>query len=298
MNGTNPAEQDRRGDRAPQPARSIPAYYNGEYYPLGKITIPVLDHGFLFADGVYELIPVYRKRPRCLDDHLQRLGNSLAAIHIEGAPEEPVWREVCSRLVEQGPDECFVYLQVTRGVIPEGAPFRKQFLDGPPTVFAMAQSLPKRPDSIHAITREDERWGRCHIKSLMLLETVLATQAAVDRQAGEAILHRGEEVMEGATSNVFAVTGGRVRTPRLSPRILPGVTRKLVLRLMRENGMECREGRLSVSELRRAEEIWVTGSTRGVMPVVELDEVPVNDRTVGPVTQQVRGWYREYCKAL
>ncbi len=276
---------------------SIPAYYNGEYRPLEGLTIPIMDHGFLFADGVYELMPVYSKRPRCLDDHLERLKNSLAAVHINNAPEESTWREICARLIEQSPDECFVYFQVTRGVIPDGAPFRKQFLDGSPTVFAMAQPLPARPDSISAITREDQRWGRCHIKSLMLLETVFATQAAVDQEAGEAILHRGEEVMEGATSNVFAVVDGQVRTPALSPRILPGVTRKLTLKLMRENGMEYQEGLLRVDELRRAEEVWVTGSTRGVMPVVELDGSPVGDGAIGPVTQRVRNWYREFCNA-
>ena len=276
---------------------SIPAYYNGEYRPLEGLTIPIMDHGFLFADGVYELMPVYCKRPRCLDDHLERLKNSLAAVHINNAPEESTWREICARLIEQSPDECFVYFQVTRGVIPDGAPFRKQFLDGSPTVFAMAQPLPARPDSISAITREDQRWGRCHIKSLMLLETVFATQAAVDQQAGEAILHRGEEVMEGATSNVFAVVDGQVRTPALSPRILPGVTRKLTLKLMRENRMEYQEGLLRVDELRRAEEVWVTGSTRGVMPVVELDGSPVGDGAIGSVTQRVRNWYSEFCNA-
>ena len=276
---------------------SIPAYYNGEYRPLEGLTIPIMDHGFLFADGVYELMPVYCKRPRCLDDHLERLKNSLAAVHINNAPEESTWREISARLIEQSPDECFVYFQVTRGIIPDGAPFRKQFLDGSPTVFAMAQPLPARPDSISAITREDQRWGRCHIKSLMLLETVFATQAAVDQQAGEAILHRGEEVMEGATSNVFAVVDGQVRTPALSPRILPGVTRKLTLKLMRENGMEYQEGLLRVDELRCAEEIWVTGSTRGVMPVVELDGNPVGDGAIGPVTQRVRNWYSEFCNA-
>ena len=276
---------------------STPAYYNGEYRPLEGLTVPIMDHGFLFADGIYELIPVYCKRPRCLDDHLERLKNSLAAIHISGVPEESTWREICTRLIEQSADECFVYFQITRGVIPDGAPFRKQFLDGPPTIFAMAQPLPARPDSISAITREDQRWGRCHIKSIMLLETVLATQGAVDQQAGEAILHRGEEVMEGATSNVFAVVDGQVRTPALSPRILPGVTRKLVLKLMRENGMEYQEGLLRVDELRRAEEVWVTGSTRGVMPVVELDGSPVGDGAIGPVTQRARNWYSEFCNA-
>ena len=276
---------------------SIPAYYNGEYRPLEGLTVPIMDHGFLFADGVYELIPVYCKRPRCLDDHLERLKNSLAAIHINDTPEESTWREICTRLIEQSADECFVYFQVTRGVIPDGAPFRKQFLDGPPTIFAMAQPLPARPDSISAITREDQRWGRCHIKSIMLLETVLATQGAVDQRAGEAILHRGEEVMEGATSNVFAVVDGQVRTPALSPRILPGVTRKLVLKLMRENRMEHQEGLLHIDELRRAEEVWVTGSTRGVMPVIELDDSPVGDGAIGPVTQRVRNWYSEFCNA-
>lgn len=276
---------------------SIPAYYNGEYRPLEELALPIMDHGFLFADGVYELIPVHGKRPRCLDDHLERLKNSLAAIHINNAPEESTWREICTRLIEQSPDECFVYFQVTRGVIPDGAPFRKQFLDGSPTVFAMAQPLPTSPESISAITREDRRWARCHIKSIMLLETVLATQAAVDRQAGEAILHRGEEVMEGATSNVFAVVDGQVRTPALSPRILPGVTRKLVLHLMRENRMEYQEDLLRVDELRRAGEVWVTGSTRGVMPVVELDGSPVGDGAIGPVTQRVRDWYSEFCNA-
>lgn len=276
---------------------SIPAYYNGEYRPLEGLTVPIMDHGFLFADGIYELIPVYCKRPRCLDDHLERLKNSLAAIHIDNAPEESTWREICTRLIEQSADECFVYFQVTRGIIPDGATFRKQFLNGPPTIFAMAQPLPARPDSISAITREDQRWGRCHIKSIMLLETVLATQGAVDQQAGEAILHRGEEVMEGATSNVFAVVDGQVRTPALSPRILPGVTRKLVLKLMRENGMEYQEGLLRVDELRRAEEVWVTGSTRGVMPVVELDGSPVGDGVIGPVAQRARNWYSEFCNA-
>ncbi len=276
---------------------SIPAYYNGEYRPLEGLTIPVMDHGFLFADGVYELIPVHCRRPRCLDDHLKRLESSLAAIHLHNVPEESTWREICGRLIEQSPDECFVYIQVTRGVIPDGEAFRKHFLDGRPTVFAMAQPLPTRPGPISAITCEDQRWGRCHIKSLMLLETVLATQAAIDRQAGEALLYRGEEVMEGATSNIFAVVDGQVRTPALSPRILPGITRKLVLELMRENGVECQEGLLRVDELRRAEEIWITGSTRGVVPVIELDGQPVGHPAAGPVTQRVRTWYNEFCTA-
>ena len=277
---------------------SHPAYYNGTYRPLEGLTVPAMDHGFLFADGIYELIPVYRKRPRCLEDHLERLRNSLDAVGIEGAPDADEWREICARLVaENDAEDCFVYFQVTRGVIPDGAPFRKQFLDGPPTVFAMSQPLPPMPDSITAITREDQRWGRCHIKSIMLLETVLATQSAVDRQAGEAILHRGERLMEGATSNVFALVDGMARTPELSPQILPGVTRKLVLRLMDEHGIAYQEGPLTLAELRRAEEVWVTGSTRGVMPVAAIDGAPVGAGAPGPFARRLRALYQGYCNA-
>ena len=277
---------------------SFPAYYNGEYRPLDGLTVPVLDHGFLFADGVYELIPVYHGCPRCLDDHLQRLQNSLAAIGIENTPNASGWRCICVRLVEQMAGDCFVYFQATRGVIPDGAPFRKQFLNGHPTIFAMAQPLPDAPDSIRAITREDQRWGRCHIKSVMLLETVLANQDAIDKKAGEAILHRGDQVMEGATSNIFAVVNDTVRTPPLIPHILPGVTRKLTLRLMRENGMRYQEETLNVGDLKKAEEIWVTSSTRGVMPVVALDDIPVGDGNAGPITRRVRALYQSYCAKL
>lgn len=275
-----------------------PAYYNGTYRPLEGLTVPIMDHGFLFADGIYELIPVHHQRPRCLDDHLQRLRDSLDAIGLAGAPEADEWREICARLAApHADDDCFVYVQVTRGVIPDGAPFRKQFLDGPPTVFAMSQPLPPLPDSIAAITREDQRWGRCHIKSIMLLETVLATQSAVDRQAGEAILHRGDLLMEGATSNVFALVDGMARTPELSPQILPGVTRKLALRLMDEHGIAYQEGPLTLAELRRAEEVWITGSTRGIMPVVALDGNPVGAGAPGPLARRLRNLYRDYCNA-
>lgn len=280
-------------------AADRPAYFNGEHRGLAGLRVPALDHGFLFADGVYELIPVFGRRPRCLDYHLERLADSLAAIGIKGAPDAAGWRAAVAELSARTPEERhFVYLQATRGAIPPGAPFRKQFLDGPPTVFGMTQPLPAPPASIRAVTRRDRRWGRCHIKSLMLLETVLATQAAAEQDAGEAVLHRGGRVTEGATSNVFAVAGGAVRTPPLSRRILPGVTRRLLLELLRADGVEVREEPLPLADLLEAEEVWVTGSTRGVLAVTELDGRPVGAGKVGPAARAARERYEAYCAAL
>ena len=275
-----------------------PAYLNGSYHSLEGLTVSVMDHGFLFGDGIYELIPVYNRRPRCFDDHMERMARSLEAIGIEGAPAADPWQNICQQLIEQTEDsDCYLYLQVTRGTIPEGEPFRKQFLDVSPTVFAMTQPLPGPPDSLTAITREDQRWGRCHIKSTMLIETILSLQGAADHQADEAILLRDGEVMEGATSNVFAVVDGEVRTPALSPRILPGVTRKLILHLLHQHRKDCREERLSEAELRSASELWISSSTRGAMPVVQLDGQPVGTGLVGPVAGRLRDWYWEYCRS-
>ena len=279
-------------------AADRPAYFNGEHRGLAGLRVPALDHGFLFADGVYELIPVFARRARCLDYHLERLAHSLDAIGIKGAPDAAAWRATVAELSARTPEaQHFVYLQVTRGAIPPGAPFRKQFLDAPPTVFGMTQPLPAPPASIRAITRRDRRWGRCHIKSLMLLETVLATQAAADRDAGEAILHRRGRVTEGATSNVFAVVGGALRTPPLSRRILAGVTRRLLLELLRADGIEVREEPLTTAELAAAEELWVTGSTRGVLAVTALDGRPVGAGEVGPAARAARARYEAYCAA-
>lgn len=279
-------------------AADRPAYFNGEHRGLAGLRVPALDHGFLFADGVYELIPVFARRARCLDYHLERLAHSLDAIGLAGAPDAAAWRAVIAELSARTPEaQHFVYLQVTRGAIPPGAPFRKQFLDGPPTVFGMTQPLPEPPASIRAITRRDRRWGRCHIKSLMLLETVLATQAAADQDAGEAILHRGGRVTEGATSNVFAVIDGALRTPPLSRRILYGVTRRLLLELLRADGVEVHEEPLTTAELTAAEELWVTGSTRGVLAVTELDGRPVGAGEVGAVARAARARYEAYCAA-
>jgi len=272
---------------------TTPAYLNGDYRPLEELAIPVMDRGFLFSDGVYEMIPIHQGRPRCLADHLTRLRNSLAAIQIQ---EPSDWDEIVGRLIEASPDpDCLVYLQVTRGVMPSDAPFVKHYCDTTPTVFGMVKAMGEPPDSTHAITREDRRWGRCFIKSTMLLDTVMATQSAREQNAGEAILHRNGNITEGATSNVFAVVEGMIRTPELGPTILPGVTRKLALQLLREHGVEYRETDLSLEEMRNTEEVWLTGSTRGIMPVIKVDDAPIGDGTVGPMTEQLRGWYQEYC---
>ena len=278
---------------------SRPAYLNGAWKPLEGLSVPVIDHGFLYGDGVYEVIPVYHRAPRCLDGHLDRLADSIAGIGLRNTPARDEVRAILLELIERSPeDDHLVYLQVTRGTPAVDAPFRKQFPDAAPTVFAMTQPLPVPPDSCAAITRRDRRWGRCYLKTTMLLESVLATQDAVEHGAAESILYRGEKITEGATSNAFAVVDDRIRTPQLSRRILPGVTRALLLRLLREDGIEVLEGPLYLDELRRASEVWLTGSTRGVLPVVRINDLPVGAGDVGPVARAARARYRAWCEAL
>jgi D-alanine transaminase len=272
-------------------------YLNGEYLPLEQARIPVLDRGFLFGDGVYEVIPAYGGRLFRLDEHLERLDNSLRTIRIDPPHEHGRWREILQRLVAGGEGDQSVYLQVTRGAhhkrdhaIPPGLT---------PTVFAMATPIPP-PDpaiaerGVQAVTREDIRWHRCDIKAVTLLAAVLLRQEAAEEGAIEAILVRDDLATEGAASNLFIVLDGVIVTPPKGADLLPGITRDLVLELAAEHGLAHREGPITRRELAQADEVWLTSSTREVMPVTRLDGSPVGDGRPGPVWRRVVGLYRDY----
>jgi len=268
------------------------AYVSGQYLPLAEARVPVLDRGFLFADGVYEVLPAYRSRPFAVREHLARLARSLRELQIANPHTDAQWREIVARLVrENGPDaggsaDLLVYLQVTRG-----APEVRQhaFPSGtPPTVVGLCSPLPipgeaALRDGVGALTRPDIRWGRCDIKSIALLPNVLAVQAARESGCNEVILHRDGRVTEGGSSNVFAVLGTSVITPSKSPEILSGITRDLLVELLRANRVQVQERRLTLTELRSAEEVWLTSSTREVLPVTKLDGEPVGSRKPGPL---------------
>ena len=283
------------------------AYLNGEFLPIGEARISVLDRGFLFGDGVYEVIPAYGGRLFRLGPHLDRLQRSLDAIRIRNPLDRDQWQQVLERLLEEnraeaGPDnDQSVYLQVTRGVadkrdhpFPEGVE---------PTVYATSSPI-RPPDpaiadkGISAVTLDDIRWQHCHIKAITLLPNVLLRQQAVDAGVGEAILLRDGKAMEGSASNLFVVKDGVILTPPVSNRLLPGITRDLVLELARRHGMTAREQDIPESLLKEADEVWVTSSTREIVPVTELDGTPVGDGKPGPVWKEMIGHYRDYKEAV
>jgi len=283
------------------------AYLNGEFLPIEEARISVLDRGFLFGDGVYEVIPAYGGRLFRLGPHLDRLQRSLDAIRIRNPLDREQWQQVLERLLEEnraeaGPDnDQSVYLQVTRGVAPRrDHPFPTAV---EPTVYATSSPIaPPDPaiaeKGISAITLDDIRWQYCHIKAITLLPNVLLRQQAVDAGVGEAILVRDGKAMEGSASNLFVVKDGVILTPPVSNQLLPGITRDLVLELARQHGMPAREQDIPEPLLKDADEVWVTSSTREIVPVTELDGKAVGDGKPGPVWQKMIGHYRDYKEAV
>jgi D-alanine transaminase len=266
-------------------------YLNGEFLPLGEAKVSVLDRGFLFGDGVYEVIPVYGGKPLRLAEHLERLGNSLAGIRLAPPLDAGQWEAIFVRLI-QGQEDQSIYLQITRGA---GAKRDHAFPRGvPPTVFAMCTPIAPIPaEGVKAITVPDIRWQWCHIKAITLLANVLQRQQAVDEGCAEAILVREGYAIEGAASNLFALVDGVLLTPPKGQEILPGITRDLVVELAQANAIPLEERKIALDELARAEEVWVTSSTREVLPIVELDGRKVGAGEPGPVWARMNALYQE-----
>jgi D-alanine transaminase len=271
-------------------------YLNGEFLPLDQAKVSVLDRGFLFGDGVYEVIPVYGGRPFRLEEHLERLGNSLRGIRMESPLSTAEWTRIFDRLIGGDHDQS-VYLQVTRGVAPKrDHAFPKGIA---PTVFVMCTPIAPIPaEGVKAITLDDIRWQWCHIKAITLLANVLLRQQAVDQGCAEAILVRDGFAVEGAASNLFAVVDGVLLTPPKGNAILPGITRDLVLELALRNNISAEVRSITLKELQRASEVWLTSSTREVLPVVELDGHPVGDGKPGPIWKQTNAIYQAYKQQL
>jgi D-alanine transaminase len=264
-------------------------YLNGEFLPVAEAQISVLDRGFLFGDGVYEVIPVYRSKMFHFAEHIVRLDRSLKAIRIENPLQAVAWRAICEELIQRnGGGERSIYLQITRGVAKRDHRFP---VGAKPTVFAMCeardppayQGLPE----VSAITCEDVRWKLCEIKAITLLPNVLLRQQAADVGASEAILIRDDVVTEGTASNVFVVSDGVVVTPPKGPHLLPGITRDLILELLHENGIPAHESEVPATALRSADEIWLSGSLREISLVTELNGTAVGSGKAGPLGQRI-----------
>ncbi|HEB58278.1 MAG TPA: D-amino acid aminotransferase [Gammaproteobacteria bacterium] len=276
-------------------------YLNGEYLPAEEARVPVLDRGFIFGDGVYEVIPAYNGKLFRLDEHLQRLDDSLTATRITNPYSNTEWRTILETLLEKNGDgDQSVYLQVTRGIAVRDHGFPEKIT---PTVFVMCNPLKPvdnqvREQGVCAITLEDTRWKHCNIKAITLLPNILLRQEAVDAGCAEAILIRDGLVTEGAASNVFVVHDGRITTPPKSRQLLPGITRDLVVELANKHGLDCVEEDIPVATLTQADEIWLTSSTREILPVTRLDDQPVGDGRPGPVWAKMFAIYQDYKQAL
>lgn len=276
-------------------------YLNGEYLPLGEAQVSVLDRGFLFGDGIYEVIPAYGGRLFRFDHHMSRLERSLSQIGMDNPLSAAAWRTVLETLVEKNSgDDQSLYLQVTRGVAPRDHAYP---INTPPTVFCMSSPLKElsqkwREHGATAITLPDQRWPRCDIKSISLLPNVLLRQQAVAAGCDEAVLIRDGYVTEGAASNIFMVSGDLVLTPTKTHHLLFGVTRDLVIELLQDNGMTIEERDIPYEELTRADEIWLTSSTREVLPVVELDGRRIGTGEPGGQWQRIYTIYQNYKNAL
>lgn len=274
-------------------------YLNSEYLPLEKAQISVLDRGFLFGDGVYEVIPFYEGRGFGLDEHLDRLNASLAKIHIANPLTHEEWKTIFARLLQNQSDpNNSIYLQITRGAAVQRAhAFSK---DLKPTVFAYASSFTpgKNANGIAAITTPDIRWQYCGIKSINLLPNCLATQAALDAEAQETIFIEDDKVTEGAISNIFVVKNKIVYTAPATGRILNGVTRQFVIRLLNELAIPIIEEAVSTHFLENADEIWSTSSTREVVPVIRLNQKTIGAGQPGPIAHQIMNAYREKINTL
>ena len=278
------------------------AYLNGTFLPLAEASISVMDRGFLFGDGVYEVIPVYAGRPFRLRHHLERLENSLDAVRIGNPLTQAAWSEMLDMLITRNHDgDQNLYLQVTRGV---AAKRDHAFpADTRPTVFAM--STPGSPPvdiasvtGIRAITLPDIRWEHCNIKAITLLPNVMLRQQAIDADTAEAILIKDGFATEGAASNLFTVNNGLLLTPPKSPALLPGITRDLILELAAANDIPFRETGVTTGQLKLAEEIWVTSSMREISPVIQLDDATVGDGKPGPLWKRMIALYQDYKATL
>jgi D-alanine transaminase len=279
-------------------------YLNGEWLPLAEARVPVLDRGFIFGDGVYEVIPVdtvdgvrapFRARP-----HYARLQRSLDAVRIANSLSLEAWLDLTAEIIERHPwPRQLVYVQVTRGVAKRDHPFPA---DVAPTVFVNTTPWPEIPptqiaEGIAAVTHADERWLHCDIKSISLLANVLMKQYAIDRGASETVMLRDGMLTEGSSTNTMIVRDGALIAPRKTAHILPGITVDAVFEIATAHGMRAELRPVADSELRAADEVWLSSSGREVLAITSLDGRAVGSGWPGPLYREIHGWFQQAKRA-
>lgn len=272
-------------------------FLNGAFLPLEEARVPVLDRGFIFGDGIYELIPVYSRAPFRMDEHLARLERSLAAVRIANPYSREQWRAILLELIARQPwEDQGVYLQVTRGVAKRDHAFPEGVA---PTVFAMANPLVNPPRELVdkgavAVSAVDNRWLRCDIKSVSLIGNVLLRQVSADAGAVETILFRDGLLTEASASNVFVAKNGRLLSPPKSNLILPGITYDVVVEIARDVGIPIEFRDVREAEVRGADEVWLTSSSKEILAVVQLDGKPVGEGKPGALFRKAYAGYQDF----
>ena len=275
------------------------AYLNGRYLPLAEAKISPLDRGFLFGDGAYEVVPVYSRRPFRLDEHLRRLQTTLDGIRLPNPHNAEEWKVIVLHVIAEADfADQSVYIEVTRGA---DSKRDQAFPIGvAPTIFVFTSplitpTLEQRESGIAVISAVDIRWGRCDLKTVALLANVLMRQLAVDAGCAETIMLRDGYLTEGAASNIFVVQDGVILAPPKDYRMLSGITYDVVLELAAQHGMPHQVRPIAEAELRSADELWMTSSTKEVLAITTLDGQPVGKGTgagrPGPILRRMYDWY-------
>jgi len=274
-------------------------YLNGVFTPLSDAKIPVLDRGFIFGDGIYEVIPVYARVMFLADHHLARLFRSLAAIGITNPHSKPEWINLIEQVIKAHPsDDQMVYLQVTRGVAKRAHAFPA---DATPTVFIMTNPLilpgeASRKEGVACVSMEDKRWLHCEIKSISLLGNVLAAQYAAEHDATETIQFRDDFLTEGSSSNVWIVKDGMLIAPPKDNLILEGIRYGLLEEICTSLSIPFVARKISRAEVFAADEVLLTSASKEVLPVVSIDEKMIATGKPGPVFNQLYTAYQQWKK--
>ena len=282
-------------------------YLNGHHVRLGDAMVSVLDRGFIFGDGIYEVVPVYGGKPFRMAQHLARLQRSLKAVRIDTGYTDEHWAELFSDLIRRNPatggagsGNSMIYLQVTRGVARRDHAFPAVI---EPSVFAMMSPF-RRPTpaqrdvGLATISLPDIRWLYCHIKSVSLLGNVLAKQAAVDAGVDEVIQFRDDLLSEGASSNIWVVKNGVLLAPEPDHLILEGVRYRFIESLARQSGIAFESRPVSRHEVETADELMLSSATKEILPIVKHDDRPVGSGVPGPVYRVLRQAYDQTLEAL
>lgn len=272
-------------------------YLNGQFLPIAQAQVSVLDRGFIFGDGVYEVIPVYSRHAFRLHEHIARLAQSLAGLRIDNPNHADRWQALVHELIARNESEDqSIYIQVTRGAAPRDHAFPKNTA---PTVFMLSSALVTPPVSqcengVSAISANDIRWDRCDIKAISLLPNVLLRQLAVDAGAVETVLFRDGILTEGAASNIFAVERGVILAPPKDHHMLPGITYDLILELAAAHNIPIEIGHFPEARIRAADELWLSSSTKEVLAIVSLDGKAIADGKPGQLFRKMYNWYQDY----